>query len=572
MPLQEHIAMSHDSNAMSVLETPVLLDLICDNLVEAVLRQCILVCKQWFALFLPYRWRSVSLHEQRLPTEASSLVPLLRQMRLLSRDFEGQHPTPLQLYAHWIRRLDLLSVPVSLFLDPNVVCSNLTRIKYQLDEKGGSNHSLDAIRMVAKHPRLTHVLLAGLNLSCPKAGAELIKILAGTGSGTSKDLPRLGRSMNSFPNLVHLDLTSYRNVSPQLLDTLLRSLPRTLRKLELALSIDEEEGLAWKSSRTEAPLQDASARRGGYEYREEYRLTSLMMDGRIVGIEESSFFPILSQSPELTRLILPKISTSLVPTLARIIKTCCPGIKKLDTYDDYGIRNNTLLIDACPVLEQVELMCTHHLTGTFLETLLMRSKTLTNLAMNVQAQVASPDIQLLMTVCSNLKVFRIHSDLEEGSGNAVLDIRDVYESDWTCLGLYDIDIMFTYVPSKESSRASGKKASAKEMVENVYRQLGRLTKLKMLAIGWLPGQLDLDVPRVDMSLESGLGHLHGLNELQFLDIERIVESGISEQEVEWMHLHWRNWRKLVPPYHYPAAADELGWVGYLQLLCPYVSV
>lgn len=564
--------MSPESNFMSVLETPVLLDMICDNLVSTALCQCIRVCKQWFALFVPYRWRYVSFDEQLPPSGLSSLTPLFRQMRLLSRDIDG-HPTVLQLCAHWIRRLHLLSVPISFFLDPNVECSNLTRIKYQLEEKGGSNQSLDAIRMLAKHPRLTHVLLAGLNLSCPKAGAELIKILAGPEDNTvAKGRPLNRRSTNPFPNLVHLDLSSYRNVSPQLLDALLRSMPRTLRKLELALSIDEDEGLTWKESQAKAALQDTSARCGGNEYQEEYRLTSLMMDGRIVGIEESSFFPILSQSPELTRLILPKISTSLVPTLAGIIKTCCPGIQKLDTYDDYGIHNNTLLIDACPVLEQVELMCTHHLTGSLLQTLLMRSRTLTNLAMGVQAQVASSDIQLLMTVCSNLKVLRIHSDLDEGSGKAVLDIQDVYDSDWTCLGLYDIDIMFTYVPPSEDVASSGEKTSVKQMVENVYRQLGRLTKLKMLAIGWLPGQLDMDVPRVDMSLESGLGHLHGLKELQFLDIDRILEPGISEQEVEWMHLHWRNWCTLVPPCRLPGIAVEPGWIGYLQLLCPYVEI
>ncbi|KAG0344143.1 hypothetical protein BG004_004706, partial [Podila humilis] len=596
------------TDLMSILETPLLLDLISDNLVEAVLCNCIRVNKRWFALFMPYRWRFVSFHEEDPPTNVSSMLPLFRQANIHTSYFDDQtkllqqpqqqqqQPTTLQLCGHWIRRLELLSTPTTAFLDPAAHCTNLLRIKHQVDETSQSVFSLDAMKLLARNPRIQHVLLCGLNLSCPKTSAELLNLLTfdpkelekasintttttaaaeaeavAVRTGLNQTRPSRPRSWPRlpFPNLTHLDLSSYRNVTPKLLETLLRSLPRTLRKLELALSIDEEEGLVWKAEREAEQKKGQhynNAKEVSIQYQEEkeYLLKSIYMEGRLIGIEES-FFDILRHSPDLTRLILPKVSMELASELAHILKTCCPRVKRLQTCDDYGVENNMLLMDALPELEEVELMCTHHLTGTFLEMLLLRSKTLTSIALGVQTQMASQDIQRMLMVCSNLKLLWVQSDHEEDTGRAVLDIQDMYGSEWTCLGLSDLDIMFTYEPRVEQDDGDGSSsdekeavkvqlAAAKKMVENVYKQLGRLTQLKSLATGWLPitsAELMFEdmmiVPYVDMSLASGLGHLHGLKALEYLDIERVLKARVSESEVEWMVLHWPRWRKLAPP-------------------------
>ncbi|KAF9411201.1 hypothetical protein BGZ94_001413 [Podila epigama] len=579
---------------MDIFETPVLLDLICDNLVEAVLARCLLVSKRWYALFVPYRWRYLILEHQPVPVMESTLVPFLRQIRLLP-ETDGQEKLPwtvIRLYGRWIRRLDLTAVTIAPLLEPDVNCTNLTRLKCHLDENGGPVNSMDALRLVAQSPRLQHLLLAGLNLDCPRTAEELIRVLGGSGhpNGTATttiasaatttqcgeetrgavgtESEDSNSSQHPLPNLVHLDLACYQDVTPQCLDGILKAVPRTVRKLELALSISDEDGEAWKASRGMEMSQDEPNLTR--VYKEQYRLTTINMDGCIQGIEESSFFPILRSSPDLSKLVLPKITPTLVPALAHILKTSCPQMKHLSSHDDYGIVSNTLLVDASPLLQGLELMCTHQLSASFLETLLMRSSTLTSLAIGVQARLESPDIQRIMAVCSGLTSFRIHSDLDEDIGNSALDIQDVFKSDWTCLGLRDLDIVFTFIPTDDTFHGergqSGKDGDiVSRMVENVYRQLGRLRQLEMLAIGWVPGEGAMGVKGIDMSLSGGLDHLAGLTRLRYLDVERIPEPAIDSAEIEWLACHWPSWQSVVPTYAF-------GWVGRLCVVRPQVAI
>ncbi|KAG0279867.1 hypothetical protein BGZ95_012034 [Linnemannia exigua] len=119
------------------------------------------------------------------------------------------------------------------------------------------------------------------------------------------------------------------------------------------------------------------------------------------------------------------------------------------------------------------------------------------------------------------------------------------------------------------------------MVEQVYKQLGSLTQLYSLTLGWVPVSTSTDPPiddstdtpmsspsttttkddttattttstststsstpppaALDFTLASGLGHLKTMTRLAELDLSLMLQHKVGQAELEWMHETWSRW-------------------------------
>lgn len=118
----------------------------------------------------------------------------------------------------------------------------------------------------------------------------------------------------------------------------------------------------------------------------------------------------------------------------------------------------------------------------------------------------------LRTFCCPIKVPRANGDVEERGRDA----------EWS------------------SSVGDSRKAQ-----RQVFRQISRLTKLRVLRLGDSRGGRKSHHAyqwySLDMTLESGLGELKGLKQLEILDV-RMMNHDIGIQELEWMNRCWPSLR------------------------------
>ncbi|KAF9539446.1 hypothetical protein EC957_005405 [Mortierella hygrophila] len=110
------------------------------------------------------------------------------------------------------------------------------------------------------------------------------------------------------------------------------------------------------------------------------------------------------------------------------------------------------------------------------------------------------------------------------------------------------------------------------MVEQVYKQLGSLTQLYSLTLGWVPvtssattttttttttdtaeptttttssstsaSENSTETAALDFTLASGLGHLKTMTRLAELDLSLMLQHKVGQDEIQWMHETWPRW-------------------------------
>ncbi|KAF9963931.1 hypothetical protein BGZ65_005656, partial [Modicella reniformis] len=179
--------------------------------------------------------------------------------------------------------------------------------------------------------------------------------------------------------------------------------------------------------------------------------------------------------------------------------------------------------------------------------------TLQTLIVSLPMYITSGDIHTILTRCTKLKKFdclvgriinpSVHNwetvpgpemlySIENGAGHG--------GGNWTCVGLEEFRMMFT----------DGRKVNAMDpilslqegwtvrAINSVYQQIGRLTNLKDLAIGWWTTEDFAKCSNLDMSFQSGLVHMAGLKSLKTLDITYVRHVNIGMAEMQWMVETW----------------------------------
>ncbi|KAG0009558.1 hypothetical protein BGZ80_002268 [Entomortierella chlamydospora] len=123
------------------------------------------------------------------------------------------------------------------------------------------------------------------------------------------------------------------------------------------------------------------------------------------------------------------------------------------------------------------------------------------------------------------------------------DIQDENDGpNWACLELEDLEIRFLDVRNRNYGQNEEMNTIAG--INRAYKQIGRLSRLQRLRLGWHPNQPTSHQAKLDMSITSGLRQMEGLKELRELDITYINEVNIGQDEVEFMVESWPKLRRI----------------------------
>lgn len=352
----------------------------------------------------------------------------------------------------------------------------------------------------------------------------------------------------------------------------LQNLPKPLEKLELT----------WRRLRN----SDVPVVFPVQEWPESYpNLATAKLMVELVDGEEHTLFQFFERCPALIECSVPKMPS--IQALNELIVSF--GSKRFPfhlTKLDYRIWStldesqwNHLLWVMKPHIRSIstatnfKLLHNHRLVR---EMTMAWSQTLEEIHIYNSHLIKSEDLQLILTTCPKLKKlesicywmplarqqpvpgFKAFASEE--------DRPDRGMPDWACVELEELKLSFadargdtpeTMIANQEERTIQG--------VDRVYQQLGRLTKLKKLTIGW--ASLYPMGGNLDMSLSSGLGHMKDLESLMMLDIYYIDKVEVGLPEVQWMLDNWPSLRTISGlRCRYPLVGMNAEEPDFVQLL------
>ncbi|KAF9993402.1 hypothetical protein BGZ79_001941, partial [Entomortierella chlamydospora] len=125
-------------------------------------------------------------------------------------------------------------------------------------------------------------------------------------------------------------------------------------------------------------------------------------------------------------------------------------------------------------------------------------------------------------------------------------------NDWVCLKLENLELavldnrtglVWEYEDMDIDTKEPQERETASAL-ELFYEQLGQLTKLQHLRLGWRTVVYSQLMSHLDLSIRNGLTHLKGLKDLRVLDVGFIPQLKIGQMEVEWMAANWPKLERL----------------------------
>ncbi|KAF9557937.1 hypothetical protein EC968_007346 [Mortierella alpina] len=279
---------------------------------------------------------------------------------------------------------------------------------------------------------------------------------------------------------------------------------------------------------------------------EHYDLTSLVI-------------PLLRRCPRLVRLTLPIIPGSDLPSVAEALRGNCPELKFLTIVGHLQEDNLLPMVDAIPALTSLDLPVNVPTTAVFVPHMIAKwSNTLTSMTLGAGAILNSSDIQLLLTSCPRLQFLWMTPVGGTYNARAVTDhysplnLSDLVQSEWACLGLLGLCIVFhdERVEQDTLEQHLEQEERTREWIKKAYAQLGKLENLEVLQLGWghpFGEEVDGDgvithqagpLVHMDFSLASGLALLKGLSSLSELSLDGMARISVGAEELEWIQQTW----------------------------------
>ncbi|KAF9374795.1 hypothetical protein CPC16_001074 [Podila verticillata] len=316
-------------------------------------------------------------------------------------------------------------------------------------------------------------------------------------------------------------------------------------------------------------------------------LTGLYLDLVLGSDDMLQFLPMLRRFPNLQHFGVPHASDGNLEVLSRVLRRHCPNVDSLSLTQRWN--SDVALERLVQDRRQLKQIKIRPPTSFVIHT--NAAMALAEHFMHLErvdmfgVRMASDDIQSILTLCPNLLSFRLspYSDPKEPEhtfGSVVapsgsLSFFNMVLTPWKCTKLKFLSIRLSDdtgsvkfaskedegMPVKERKVVELTDQDRQEMVEKVYRQLGRLHELEMLEIGvfheevmeaateedeeeagfdeeiqFLPSESGLD-----FSLKSGLDHLKTLKNLQCLRLLVNTDSSALSQlgEAKWIAQHWK---------------------------------
>ncbi|KAK3811085.1 MAG: hypothetical protein J3Q66DRAFT_404469 [Benniella sp.] len=170
--------------------------------------------------------------------------------------------------------------------------------------------------------------------------------------------------------------------------------------------------------------------------------------------------------------------------------------------------------------------------------------TLEDLFVDGNYDMGSCDVVQVLRSCSHLHTL-IYSNWSNGKtlvdGKAFVDLDPDTGllKPWSCEGsLKVLEVKIAGIPRPDLEEKSilleAYPGQGREIQSQVYERLGRLANLETLRLGQASEPL---YDCLEMSLESGLDKLSGLESLKELGVERL-ETKIGIKEIQWMVVNW----------------------------------
>jgi len=511
------------SDRISIFDIPHIAEGIGQQLERSDLKSCMEVCKAWSERFRSLRWRELTIMSG--PSRANEELNSDNEC-ILMENFRWTR----QLAVHTPTRcegiLPLLSAS----------CTNLQELSSHIyPAKEGWNAAFsDILDLLGNNKKLRrwsfHVWIV---ISIPER-LRIIDYLSGS-------------------RLTDLNLRLFFRPHQSWLGDVLQSLPQTLRKLNVqwGRASYDTEGLA-EHNQWNWPDE--------YPHLEKAKFSTYLTNG-----EEMPLFKFLERCPVLKKLTFPRVpDREMAGRLVRCLETTKITPKRI-TLD-------LLLIEEMDqqnwrrLLQTLEGRISRLMTGIahnrrsmdgFID-VMSRTwfKTLELLHIDEPRRIRSRDLQLILTRCSNLKSFEclnlwIHDSIPTDIGDREMVpgleamVRDNSDgsldiADWSCLDLEHLELTISdgrRVDAEEHVMSSQEEWTV-QGIKHIYRQLGRLTKLRELTLGWSTTNDFASCANFDITLASGLDYLKDLKSLKLLDVNlvRMVKTG--EEEVKWMADNW----------------------------------
>ncbi|OAQ23049.1 hypothetical protein K457DRAFT_25424 [Linnemannia elongata AG-77] len=190
--------------------------------------------------------------------------------------------------------------------------------------------------------------------------------------------------------------------------------------------------------------------------------------------------------------------------------------------------------------------------------LLSHVSTLEVLRLNGKSFITSEQIDELLSCAPRLKELYLFGGNCKAEVNC-LDARDVAKSAWVCSNLEVFACQIRNIPRPDITRDIAGRAArvhidehdtplheSVELQRQVYKQLGRLTKLRELSLGFpvdtafTPSEKDFhrQYDCLAMTLESGLDLLKDLKDLRVVGLEDMEVYSDGDREQDWFAKNW----------------------------------
>ncbi|KAF9111364.1 hypothetical protein BGX27_005033 [Mortierella sp. AM989] len=341
---------------------------------------------------------------------------------------------------------------------------------------------------------------------------------------------------------------------------------------------DENEGLAVKQYSKETGNADASVQaQAPYITVEgrEWKLWRLVLRGDLGRQGSLVWLPLMQRCFQLQEFFISVYCNQMIKRLAYTLRHYCPKISDITLrcmteipQDDSMISD---LIQSSQSLKRLSISFFSGFGPLSTAALVGHSTTLETLVLEDCYGIISEDIQAVLSSCANLKTFRVVPT--HNTSTAYLEADDLVDSPWACLRLEHLQLIIEGIPrpdirnNRYGERLTGPlhdgTITGFDLQKKVYQQLGKLTKLRELWLGFNNENLDdigfdrftIDdlhlgffdsgeqVECLEFSLESGLELLHGLKELRVLKIDSL-RTRIGLSEAMWMGREWPKLKRI----------------------------
>ncbi|KAF9350768.1 hypothetical protein BGX26_011123 [Mortierella sp. AD094] len=521
--------------SLSLFEIPHIVDNIGQHLAKRDYLNCILVCKSLLPQFKRLIWRNIRVCSSFMAYSTNG-------------ELEKSHQEALLANAHLIRDLHVQSILIlELLASPQSACTNLLSLWSDIDTSqkgtiGYRDSTLVHADLVGKNIYLRHwTMLDGIQSSeAPYTYRKrIIEVLA------------------ARPSVVSLELFHPSRFHHQFFRAILQNLPVALESFQLSIGyyIDIENdphNMNW----SEEVLEEVSRVFPECAWTRSYpRLRYLEYKPVMNDPQQEIYWEFLKHCPALENIFVPNMTDTALRNFGTLLGDLdrFPKLDELTLYQRIMVEPSSLnplvisMKDRIKTLH-IEDVCLNGRNPSFLSVIIPHwSNTLEHVDIGSQFTAHYQDVESILKTCSRLRTLRVASHYsDEGSElTSGLSAMHCSEDDWVCLELQELHIpilqnYFDLFSLHELTQSSSQDEQIAKGIERIYRQLGRLTKLKLLDIDWHKDYFLKSGIQLDLSMKSGLAHLGSLELLEELDVRGIYEIEIGQEEVEWIANNWPN--------------------------------